>query len=127
MKESTTALIYPGTVLRVRWMYFNGHFPARAFLRQHPDGMMRFNARAVEMGDTGKILLHGHGHPLNGPYSELHQFNLGDFRSWGFTHEGVYVVVWASTKKNKKAQQEDYKKALRLRADYLERKTHDEE
>lgn len=99
-------------------MRHQGEFPARVFLRQFPDDFARFLFRAEEMGDTGRIALKKHGHPLHGPYRELHQFNMELTRSWGIRVDDVYVVLSAA-KKVTKGQEPDYDRALVLRADFL--------
>lgn len=116
--DKETAFIYQGTVLRVRWMRYQGEFPARQFLKQYPEDFARFLYRVQEMGDAGRIALKKHGHPLKGPYRELHQFNMELTRSWGFRVDDVYVVLHAG-KKRTTGQEPDYDRALALRADYL--------
>lgn len=114
-----SAFIYQG-IVRVRWMRHDGEFPARVFLEKYPDDFMRFLNRAKEMATTGTIRLHKNGHPLEGQYSELHQFNMELTRSWGFRAENVYVVVHAA-KKRTTGQEPDYERALTRREDYLTR------
>jgi broad specificity phosphatase PhoE len=115
-----TSFIYEGAFLRVRWMRYRGAFPARDVLLAFPDDFTRFLQRVQEMGDTGRILLRHHGHYLKAPYQELHQFNMERTRSWGFRTGNVYVVLCAA-KKRTSGQEQDYDRALRMRADYLER------
>ena len=99
-------------------MLYQGDFPAHVFLKNYPDDLTRFLFRVQEMGDTGRIALKKHGHPLKGPHRELHQFNMELTRSWGFRVGDVYVVLSAA-KKVTKGQESDYDRALLLRADYL--------
>lgn len=117
------AFIYEGAKLRIRWMRYQHDFPARSFLEGYPEDFAQFLWRAEEMARTGTIFLPSQGHPLKGPYRELFQFNMALTRSWGFhvSNSNVFVIVDADTKKKAKEQETDYKRALALRADYIDR------
>jgi hypothetical protein len=119
--DSTTAHIYQGDVLRVRWMRYQGTFPAKDFLLGYPEDFARFVQRVREMADTGTILLPTLGHQLKGKYRELHQFKMSLTRSWGVRDSGVYVVLHAGLKKKAKEQVADYERALMLRDNYFNR------
>jgi hypothetical protein len=113
-----SCFIYQGAALRVIWMRYQGHFPAREFLEGYPDDFARFLFRVEEIGDTGRITLKKHGHQLKGPYRDLHQFNMELTRSWGFRVDDTYVVLSAGLKRTK-GQEPDYDRALALRTDYF--------
>lgn len=121
-----SAFIYQGDALRVRWMRYNGTFPARDFLRAYPEDYLRFKERCEEMGQTGRIRLPSQGHQLEGAYHELYEFKMPDTRAWGFRVQNVFLVAYAAKKEPKKKKQErDYKTTLAMRADYLTRLSDD--
>jgi hypothetical protein len=99
-------------------MRYQQGFPARDFLRQFPDDMSRFLARAEEMAEYGTMSLRSHGHALKGRFNELFQFNMRITRAWGFRLGDVFVVLSAA-KKRTRGQEADYDFALRLRENYL--------
>lgn len=100
-------------------MRYNHDFPARTFLQAHfPNDIPQFLQRAKEMAEYGRIRLSNNGHQLDGPYSDLHQFNMKLTRSWGMRDGDVYVVLHAA-KKRTTGQEPDYNKALALRDNYL--------
>lgn len=113
-----TAHILEGSVLRVRWMRYQGEFPARRFLEKYPEDFAQFLQRAREMADFGRIRLPNNGHSLGGTHSVLHQFNMKVTRSWGIRDGNVYLIVHAA-KKRTTGQESDYEKAMQRRQDYF--------
>jgi hypothetical protein len=92
------------------------------------------------MADFGRIRLHNNGHQLHGKFAVLHQFNLKTTRSWGVRvapedqattrsnmppARPMYLVLDADTKKNDKAQEPDYRRALKKHQNYLTGPTDD--
>lgn len=112
--------IYAGALLRMRWMRYEGDWPARSFLEQYPEDFSRFLHRIQEMGNTGKISLPAHGHWLKPPYRDLFEFKMAKTRAFGFQIERTFVITSAATKKKKGAQVADYDAAMALRTDYLD-------
>jgi hypothetical protein len=102
-------------------MRYERDFPAKTFLLGYLEDFEAFLARAEEMGDQGTVALRSKGHALKGPYRQLFQFNMPLTRAFGFRYSRDFIIVSAAMKKGSaKAQESDYKFALKLRANYLE-------
>ena len=98
-------------------MRFDHDFPARSYLNGYPHDFSQFLQRCREMANCGVIRLRNNGHQLSGRYSDLHQFNLKDTRTWGFRDGRLYIVLNAA-KKRTTGQGPDYERSLSLLEDY---------
>ncbi len=113
----------PGPCLAI-WYYetTRGRHPAKEFVDADSEIKAKFLAIARQLAEHGAILVPSRGHWLKGKYRTILELKPGRGRVFGFMDEAILYLTNGAPKKNKKEQEEDYKRALRVRDAHMKSK-----
>ena len=117
------SLIWLGKLLVVRYMRYRSAYPARDFFESSCSSAerARFIAMARQLSETGKLPDATFGHFLKGRYAEIYEIKPHGTRFFGFFIDNVFYVTNAAKKKKSRDQETDYKRAVAMREDFLNR------
>ena len=76
---------------------------------------------ARQLSETGKLPDATFGHFLKGRYAEIYEIKPHGTRFFGFFIDNVFYVTNAAKKKKSRDQETDYKRAVAMREDFLNR------
>jgi hypothetical protein len=116
-----TSIVYLGKRYVVRFMRYEGSYPAQDYVLSATGPIRaRFLALGRRLGDDGRLPDRSHGHFLEPPYEEIYELKPLSGRVFGFFYKRNLYLTNGAPKKRPKAQESDYKLALRLRKDFFD-------
>jgi len=115
-----TSFFFQGRSYRIRFMRYKGRFPAQEYILEMDEKLRQPLLGALRhFADHGRLPSETRGRWLQANYSTLYEFKVQRHRILGFLDSNSMILTNGATKKNVKAQRQDYDAALAMRADYF--------
>ena len=121
-----TSFFCQGRSYRIRFMRYRRHFPAQEYILEMEEKLRGPLLGALRhFADHGRLPSVTRGRWLQGNYSTLYEFKAQRHRILGFLDGNGMILTNGASKKNVRAQRQDYDLALAMKADYFGDRQHD--